>query len=94
MYIRKQFTSPYLKALLKGRVVLCRPSSFFRIPSSSPKAESQALWRRKTELFLHEPHLPREGGSLWIGDGPTPQHHLDKPQPPGSCRAAKLQYPS
>lgn len=36
MYIRKQVTSPYLKALLKNRVVLCRPSSFFRIPSSSP----------------------------------------------------------
>lgn len=36
MQIRKQVTSSYLKALLKSKEVLCKPSSFFRIPSSFP----------------------------------------------------------
>lgn len=69
-----------------------KPHPWNLSPSSFP--ESQAFWRRATEFFPVKSHLPGEEGSLWIGNCPTPQHHPEKPQPPGSCRAAKLTYPS
>lgn len=83
----------YLRARLKGTAVLLwRASPGLGIPPFSSFPGSQAFWERGTEFFLGKSHLPGEKGSLWVGDGPTPQHHADKPQPPGSCRAAKLPY--
>lgn len=93
VYITGQITSPYLRALLKGRVfLLWRASPLLEISPPPSFLESQGFWRRAIEFFLSNSHLPGEEGSLWIGDGPTPQHHPDKPQPPGSCRAAKLPH--
>lgn len=91
--ITRQLASPYLRALLKGTAVLLwRASPGLGIPPFSSFPEFQAFWERGTEFFLGKSHLPGEKGSLWVGDGPTPQHRADKPQPPGSCRAAKLPY--
>lgn len=95
--LTRQLASLYLRALVKGRVVLLRgTSSLLRISSPclvpNPKLSGE---EQQNSSLVSKSHLPREKGSRWIGDAPTPQHHPDTSlQPPGSCRAAKLPYPS
>lgn len=67
------------------------PWNLFPLPNSNLEIPGE---EQQNSSLISKFHLPGEEGSLWIGDSPTPQHHPDKLQPPGSCRAAKLQYPS